>query len=73
MFMDFITETSDDILAKYRNKTPQKAVVAGGGDGSGDRRGSGVKEDEEETPPTYDPANLENCKAFRYSSKYDAS
>lgn len=67
-----LLDTSDEILAKYRNKSlasskpPAEGTSASGPSSSA--TGSRALE-EEDGPPAYDPTNLETCKAFLDAKK----
>ena len=67
----FLTESSDDILAKYRRPTssPTKPAESGSGqeasaNQSKDKEVKVQLEDQVDSLPAYDPNNLESCKAF---------
>ena len=55
-----MTDTTDDILAKYRKVAPSLKA----GDGAQLSIVSKACPEEEDAPPAYDPHNLETCKAF---------
>lgn len=59
------TESSFDILDKYRKKTPQDQQAEDQSELTDSAYQSQMKsKDEEEGPPFYDPSNLEGCFAF---------
>ncbi len=63
-FFFLTSETSDDILAKYR-KQPVPAEVANQVKEKAEVR----DESDSDSTPAYDPNNLENCKAFLDAKK----
>lgn len=74
-FFTLFTETSDDILAKYRKPAAKPSSsqegVAGGGGGEPVMSSSvcKMKDDDKVEGPFYDPANLESCHAFLDTKK----